>query len=619
MLEWMFNWRRSLFIGLLLLLVVSSFLPPTRQLGAGWWVEQQRLPDVAWQTVQRTVTVPAWYGRFQAIIGRWRVGMRGGLLIWLVCHLLTISAVVWVWLLRWVISQMIGQEVESIQGGSWGWAGPLANSSATIQVQLMVLVSPDLAEEAVSTAQAKRLLTDEAEIVVEDRLVGPALVSLPAPSGSWEQTDETLLECLDASQPQLKRPMLIESQPSTVAVEELKAESRPGELRKESLPPRNGAELHTPEGAISQHFSKLDDPRVDRTKKHRLLDIVTIAICAVISGADTWVDVETFGWAKLDWFKTFLELPNGIPSHDTFGRVFSRLDAEQFQTCFLEWIQAAYEVTQGQIVPIDGKNLRRSHDKTLGKNAIHMVSAWASENRLVLGQIKVDEKSNEITAIPALLDVLAISGCIVTIDAMGCQKKIAKKIVDKGADYTLAVKKNQKGLYDDIVDLFDYAQETDFADCDYHKTVNKGHGRIEIRKCWTISDPEYLVNIRNLSAWKGLQTIVMVRAERRIGEKSTIEVRYYISSLAGDAQLLLKSVRGHWGIENQVHWVLDVVFREDDCRIRKGNGAQNFAVLRHIALNLLTQEETAKCGTKAKRLKAGWDESYLIKVLSGFT
>ena len=371
-----------------------------------------------------------------------------------------------------------------------------------------------------------------------------------------------------------------------------------------------------PATTIVESFAHLDDPR-RYNKRHLLVDIINIAICAVICGADDWEAVEEFGKDKQDWFERFLELPHGIPSHDTFRRVFAVLDAEQFRTRFVEWMKAVHEKTERQIGPIDGKMLRRSHDKALGKQAIHMVSAWAVENQLVLGQVKVDDKSNEITAIPQLLDLLEIAGCIVTIDAMGCQKEISKKIIGKDADYALALKENQGGLYEDVQELFSYAEETGFADCDYHKTVEKGHGRIEIRECWTISSAEYMPYLRNLSDWANLRTIVMVKRERRLGIKVEIEVKYYISSLLSSAQHILSVIRGHWGIENQLHWVLDIAFREDECRLRKGNGAQNFAVLRHIALNLLKQESTCKRGLKTKRLKAGWNLDYLSKVLAG--
>ena len=375
----------------------------------------------------------------------------------------------------------------------------------------------------------------------------------------------------------------------------------------------------SPVASLEQHFGSLEDPRVDRTKLHELLDILVIAICAAICGADGWVDVELFGNAKLNWLCQFLTLPNGIPSHDTFGRVFARLDPEQFEICFLNWVQAVFQVTQGQVVPIDGKRLRRSRDGSLGKAAIEMVSAWAAANHLTLGQCKVDEQSNEITAIPELLQVLELSGCIVTIDAIGCQTEIAQAIRAKEADYVLALKENQGTLYRDVAELFTDARQVDFqgVEYDYHQTVNKGHGRIEIRRFWTISDPDFITYVDPKDKWLDLACIGMVEAERRIGDETSRETRYYISSLSGEAVAFAEAVRGHWSIENSCHWILDIAFREDECRVRKANGAQNFAVLRRIALNLLKQEHTAKCGIKAKRLKAGWDEAYLLKVLAG--
>ena len=371
--------------------------------------------------------------------------------------------------------------------------------------------------------------------------------------------------------------------------------------------------------SITDHFAGLEDPRVERTKLHELLDIIVIAICALICGADDWTEVELFGNAKLSWLRTFLELSNGIPSHDTFGRVFARLNPEQFQQCFLEWVQAVSVVTGGQVIAIDGKVLRGSCDRVLGKAGIAMVSAWATANHLVLGQVKVDDKSNEITAIPKLLQVLEIAGCIVTIDAIGCQTEIAQAIVDLDADYVLAVKENQGHLYEDVKGLFDAAQELNFKDVphDYCKTTDKGHGRPEIRQCWTICDVGLVNYLRNRAGWRNLRTIVKVVAERRVNGETSRQDRYFISSLDGDARRLLRAVRSHWGIENSLHWVLDIAFDEDHQRVRKDNGPANFAVLRHIALNLLKQDKTVKAGIKAKRLKAGWDEPYLLKILFG--
>lgn len=367
-----------------------------------------------------------------------------------------------------------------------------------------------------------------------------------------------------------------------------------------------------PLSTIAKHFGKLEDPRIDRTKLHLLSDIVTIAICGVICDADGWVDIENYGTAKYDWLKTFLALPNGIPSHDTFGRVFARIDPTQFQNCFIRWMRNIYRLTNGEVVPIDGKTLRHSFDTTIDQSPIHIVSAWATANRLVLGQLKVDDKSNEITAIPELLKVLDIAGCIVTIDAMGCQKSIAAQIIEQKGDYVLALKGNQDTLYEDVRVLFTQLLANDNPNLDYYETYEENHGRSELRRYWTTSA---LDTLRTREFWRGLATIGMVEAERSVNGETTLEQRYYILSLPNNAKAFGYAVRSHWGIENAVHWVLDIAFREDECRIRMDHGPENFAVLRHIALNLLRQETTYKGSIKSKRHRAGWNDAYLAKVL----
>jgi predicted transposase YbfD/YdcC len=364
--------------------------------------------------------------------------------------------------------------------------------------------------------------------------------------------------------------------------------------------------MKKPLETLEKHFSKVIDPRLNQTKDHKLTDIIAIAICGVICGAEGWTDIENFGKSKLLWLKTFLELPNGIPSHGTFGRVFSLIDAQQFQLAFWEWVWVVNDIVGGQIINFDGKCLPGSDDQKLGKRAIYMVSAWATENELVLGQRKVGEKSNEITAIPELLKILAISGCIVTIDAMGTQTNIAKTIIDGQADYVLSVKENQGHLFEDISVLFAV---------DYYKTVNKGHGRIEIRECWSTSNSEYLSLVRGVQNWAGLRSIAMVICTRIINGRETREVRFYISSLLSNAERILQVVRKHWSIENKLHWVLDVALNEDHTRVRKDQAPENLAVLRHSAVNLLKQEKTAKGGIHAKQLQAAWHEEYLLKIL----
>ena len=365
--------------------------------------------------------------------------------------------------------------------------------------------------------------------------------------------------------------------------------------------------------SIGDFFSDLTEPR-ESNKRHKLIDIITIALCAVICGADTWEDIEEFGHTKREWFEQFLELPHGIPAHDTFARVFASMDPTEFQQAFLRWVEAVRAVTNKEIVAIDGKTLRRSHEKD--KSPLHLVSAWALENKMVLGQVKTREKSNEITAIPELLQVLELEGCIVTIDAMGCQKDIAEKIIDKGADYVLGLKGNQGTLHDDVKLYFEDCLASDFKDIDYdyHETIDGDHGRIETRRYWTTSDIEWL---SDKARWKHLSTIVMVGRERYVNGKTSTETSYYVTSLGSDATCVSRAVRGHWGIENSLHWVLDIAFREDESRIRKDHAPANFAIIRHMALNLLRKETSLRRSIKTKRLKAGWDTDYLARILRG--
>ena len=367
--------------------------------------------------------------------------------------------------------------------------------------------------------------------------------------------------------------------------------------------------------AVSQYFATVEDPRIDRTKDHALLDIIIITLCAVICGAESWVAVEEFGTTKRAWLETFLDLPHGIPSHDTFGRVFARIDPQQFQYSFMQWVRALQQV-HGDLIAIDGKTHRGTHDRPNGKAALHLVSAWAAENRLVLGQVAVDDKSNEITAIPILLDLLDLKGCTVTIDAMGCQTEIADQIVQRGGNYVLALKGNQPTLYDDVQALFAdarAAQQAEYGRTSATETV-MGHGRVETRTAYVISDPAVIAYLNEGQRWRDLASVALIEAQRTVNGTTTIEQRYYLLNQHLAAAIVNDLVRTHWGIENQVHWVLDVVFHEDASRIRNGHAPQNMAVIRHMALNLLRQEPS-KGSLKAKRFRAALDDAYLARVL----
>jgi predicted transposase YbfD/YdcC len=368
-------------------------------------------------------------------------------------------------------------------------------------------------------------------------------------------------------------------------------------------------------GSIGKQFKGLRDPRGKLGRRHSLPALIAIAICAVICGSEGWTDIEEFGNAKLPWFKTFLDLPHGIPSHDTFGRVFAALKPAAFERCFQRWVKGLVQGGQRRLIAVDGKTLRRSFDQAAGKAAIHMVSAFAAANHLVFGQIKTAVKSNEITAIPQLLKLLDLQDAVVTIDAMGCQRAIAQEIVAGGGHYVLAVKDNQPLLHAKIKTLLDEAIAQNFKGLsgDSYSNTGKGHGRIETRTCWSTGEVHHL---KGIGHWAGLASVAAVQATRRHHDQVETERRYFISSLPGDdAQALAQAVRMHWGVENPLHWILDVVFNEDQSRVRKGYGDENLSRLRRVALNKLQLETSRKRSIRAKRLRAGWDHDYLLQIL----
>lgn len=368
--------------------------------------------------------------------------------------------------------------------------------------------------------------------------------------------------------------------------------------------------------SIAIHFATLEDPRVARTQLHPLINVVVIGLCAVICGARHFTQMEEFGKNKRQWLAKFLDLQNGIPSHDVFNAVFACLKPEQFEACLLSWITSLQEVTGGQVLAIDGKTLRGSYDQGDAKAAIHMVSVWATANQVSLGSVTVDEKSNEITAIPRLLELIDVSGALVTIDAMGCQKEIAQKIVDQGADYVLAVKENQPKLHEAVTEFFKDQLENEFAEtrCRTRTTKEKGHGRKETRSYYVAPLPE---DFSLREQWPTLRALGMaINVTQRDG-KETAEVRYYILSTFPSSRRFAEAVRGHWGIENNLHWQLDVTFGEDDLRIRRGHGPANMSILMRTALALLKKETSNGRGIATKRLAAGWNESYLEMILMG--
>jgi len=370
--------------------------------------------------------------------------------------------------------------------------------------------------------------------------------------------------------------------------------------------------------SIVHYFANVTDPRLRRRRRHKLIDIIVIAICGTICGCKTWGEIAIYGRQKKAWLQTFLELPNGIPSTDTFRRLFTRIKPAAFQACFRSWMQALAETLGVKQIAIDGKTLRRSHDRGLGQSPLHVVSAWATANQLTLGQAAVSDKSNEITAIPQLLELLDLSGAIVTIDAMGCQKEIARQIREGHGHYVLAVKNNQEHLFQDIQQCFAtmFDKPNGEGNYSYHETIEQKHGRIDSRQYFTIVEP---VGIRDQALWQDLRTISMVVSERQVlGEAATSEIRYYIGSKSGKAKEYARYIRGHWGIENSLHWVLDMVYDEDRSRTRKEHGPENLTWMRKVAISVLKNTTSCTGSIRSKQLQAILDDEVLEGILSIF-
>jgi predicted transposase YbfD/YdcC len=376
-------------------------------------------------------------------------------------------------------------------------------------------------------------------------------------------------------------------------------------------------EMRDIQESLLKHFGTLKDHRVERTKKHQLTDILVMAILAIIAGAQGWEDIENYGISKQTWLEEFLALPNGIPSDDTFRRVFQFIDPSELNQCFFGWVETLVASMGGEVIPIDGKTIRGSYDRNRGQSALHVISAWASDQRLVLAQMKVEDKSNEITAIPALLDLLNIADSIITIDAMGTQTEIAQKIIDKKADYVLALKANHPTLYSQVEKWFKEAAAQDFksVDVSYDKQINSGHHRTENRQVWAVPISA-IGELYQPRIWAGLKSVVMVIRVRHLWNKISREVHFYLTSLEHDAERLGQVIRKHWSIENQAHWTLDCTFGEDACRIRSGHSPRNIALIRRIALNALNREQTCQRSLRQKMKRAAMNNDYMFLVLS---